>query len=487
MKPMQLEEIRRVVHGRWLARGRDIAVSGVTTDSRAAGPGQLFVALRGEKYDGHNYLTKAANAGCVAALVRRDGEPPPEVSQLFGAGVIGVDDTVEALAGLAQAYREMIPSVVIAVTGSNGKTTVKRMIHHILSRMPGGHGELMKGMCSPKSYNNAIGVPLTLLGVEAGDDYVICEVGSNAPGEIANLSRMVRPDVAVITNVSQSHLEGLGSVEQVAVEKASMLGCLGENGLAVIGADYPSLDNAMSAYQCKVIRYGLSAGAELRLTDYRQEGDGQCFQMNDSLWVRLPVSGRHNALNAMAAIAVAQRLGYRRKDAAKVLEDFSPPPMRLERVETGDIVIINDAYNANPASVKAAVEVLGCSDAHRRVAVLGDMLELGPDAKQLHLVAGRKLAGMNVDFVIGVGRLGRYIARGAAEAGIDVEIFSSVGAAARNAEDLLQKGDVVLIKGSRGMRMERIVNALTKSRGQAPRSASKKKTAARKKSKRKSG
>jgi len=470
MKDLTLEEIRRAVRGLWMTLGSDIAVEGVSIDSRTSKRGELFVAIRGERFDGHDFLVEAARAGCVAAIVSREVLLPSEAVRLLGGGVIGVADTARALGELAGFFRRRVAAAAIAVTGSNGKTTVKEMIHHVLSPR-------MTGSCSPKSYNNRIGVPLTLLGVEPGDDYVVCEVGSSSPGEIAVLSRIVRPQIAVITSVAATHLEKLGSVDAVAVEKASVLGPLGADGLGVVTADSAALDKAMLAYDRRIIRFGVSGGAELRLTGLESRGREQRFQVNDRLWVRLRVPGAHNALNALAVLAVAQRLGIDQAEAAEALWDYRGAEMRLEWVEAPGLTLINDAYNCNPASLLAAAEVLGQQPGKRRVLVVGDMLELGDDAEALHVRAGGDIATRTIDLLIGVGPLGRYIARGAAEAGLKTEEVSSVRSARKAVPQMLRRGDVVLVKGSRGVAMERLVGPI---RARYARQARKKKTTAKK-------
>jgi len=463
MKPLMLEEIRQAVHGRWLARpdrAEVMTVTGVSTDSRTARPGELFVALRGERFDGHRFLADAADAGSPAALVRMDSEPPPQVAANFAGGVIGLPDTTRALGELAGFYRGNVAATVVAVTGSNGKTTVKRMIHHILSRR-------LSGSCSPKSFNNSIGVPLTLLGVEGGDDYVVCEIGSSAPGEVAALAKIARPDVAVITSVAPTHLESFQDIERVAVEKASILGQMHDSALAVVWADSEVLDKALRFHRGRIVRFGVSASAQLRLTGYAPAGAAQRFELNGRLWVDLPMPGRHNAVNALAAIAVAQRLGFTREQAAEALADFPGVEMRLQWIDHGrsrtGLTIINDAYNANPASLLAAAEVLAECKGKRRVLIAGDMRELGEQARRLHLQAGRDIAAMNIDLLIGVGRLGRYIARAAADAGMSAEVFSSLRAARAKLAELLRRGDVVLIKGSRAMEMEQLIEPIHES------------------------
>ncbi|KKK51938.1 hypothetical protein LCGC14_3109950, partial [marine sediment metagenome] len=337
---------------------------------------------------------------------RLDCEPRPEITARFPGGVIGVSDTTRALAALAGYHRGQCSATVIAVTGSNGKTTVKRMISHILSKR-------LAGTVSPGSFNNHIGVPTTLLGGSTSDDYMICEIGSSAPGEVAALSRIARPDIAVITGIGPSHLEKLGSVERIAAEKASILDALSGDGMAVIWADSDLLARAARAYSCRSVRFGESEAAELRLTSWQPDGKAQRFEINGHLPVSLPLAGKHNAMNAMAAIAVAQRMGFSPEEAAGTLADVSGMEMRLEWIDCGKVTVINDAYNANPASMLAAAAVLSASTAKRRVMLAGDMLELGEAAEQLHTETGRQIGQMNIDLLIGIGPLGRYIAKGA--------------------------------------------------------------------------
>ncbi len=449
MKRMGLEEIREAIHGRWLTSGKPTSVQSVTIDTRTAQPGELFVAIRGQRYDGHMFLPEAARAGCVAALVALDGEPRPEVAELFAGGILAVPDTTAALGSLGSYHRGLVAATVVGVTGSNGKTTVKRMIDRILSRR-------FVGSCAPKSFNNAIGVPLTLLGAGGGDDYIICELGSSCPGEIAALAALARPDLAVITSVAETHLEQLGSLQRVAAEKASILHKTSADGLAVVSADNELLDRAIRAYDVRLVRFGESGTADLRLTGYEVRGRGGRFQLNNRLWVDLPLPGRHNALNALAAIAVAQRLGFSQEAAAEALADIDGMEMRLEWVDCGSVTVINDAYNANPASMLAAAAVLAETEAKRRVIIAGDMHELGEQTEALHIRTGGRIAEHGLDLLIGVGSLGRCIAKGASEAGLAVEVFDSVERTQRALGKLLQPGDVVLLKASRAVELERL-------------------------------
>ncbi|HUU23557.1 MAG TPA: UDP-N-acetylmuramoyl-tripeptide--D-alanyl-D-alanine ligase [Phycisphaerae bacterium] len=453
MKALRAEDVRQAVHGRWFTRPVETLVKGVSTDTRTARREDLFVALLGDRFDGHAFLPEAHEAGCPAAIIRRDHPLSMGILELFEGGVIAVEDTRKALGDLGAYYRGQARAAVVAVTGSNGKTTVKRMIHHILSRR-------LRGSCSPKSFNNDIGVPLTLLDVDPGDDYVVCEVGSSAPGEVQRLARICRPNVAVINSVARVHLEGFGTLERIAAEKASLLGALEVGGLAVVWGDSQVLDKAVRGYAARVVRFGLSEACDLRVTGWEARGRGQRFQLNGRIQVDMPIPGRHNAVNALAAIAVAQRFGFEQEEAAAALKDLESIEMRLQWIDAGGGSILNDAYNANPASVLAAADVLESIPARRRVMVVADMRELGGASESLHLQTGREIADRKIDLLIGVGSLGTLIAEGASGRELPTASFPSVAAACGGLPELLCAGDLVLVKGSRAMEMERLIEPM---------------------------
>ena len=459
MRPTPLDEIRQAIHGRWMTVRSAVPVNicRVSIDTRTAGPGDLFIAIQGRRSDGHEFLARAADAGCVAAVVRTGADVDEALARRFGGGLIGVADTTVALGELAALHRSRFTGQVIAVTGSVGKTTVKEMIHHIL-------GRVLSGSAAPASYNNHIGVPLTLLAAEPGSEYVVCELGSNAPGEIAALTRICRPDLAVITAVGPSHLERLGSVKRVAGEKAGVLGGMnGRRGMGVIWADSEDLDHAVRAYDTRLVRFGRSDHAEFRLTGWEGEGLSQRFQFNGRRWVELPLPGRHNALNALAALAVAMRLGLDGDQTADALADFPAPRMRMQVRRVGDVVLINDAYNANPMSMAAALEVLAGVDGRPRVFVAGDMLELGADARQYHLQLGRRIAQAGIDSLVAVGPLARYIVQGAdGDAGgcLQTRHYETAAVAAEGVADWFEPPAAVLVKASRAIGAECIADRI---------------------------
>jgi UDP-N-acetylmuramoyl-tripeptide--D-alanyl-D-alanine ligase len=463
MKPMSSDEVLQAIGGRWIHHGADVVLRGATIDSRSAGQGELFIAIKGEKFDGQAFLAQVASAGCLLAIVRNDAGVSPEVAAKFAGGVVGVDDTITALGLLGQYHRKACNVRVVAVTGSNGKTTVKRMIDHILRNAltgPGSRG--LRGSCSIKSFNNNIGVPLTLLAANPGDDYVICEVGSNAPGEIAALANICRPDLAIITSVGNTHLEKLVNIQGVADEKACILKHLQAGGEAIVWADSPELNAALEKYPRRLIRFGQADNADFRLTNFQSLGLGQRFEMNSRLWVDLPLPGRHNALNALSAIAAAEQLGIDPQQSAIALASFDAVAGRLQRMQLGSVTVINDAYNANPSSMLAAADVLADCTGRRRVMIVGDMRELGDDSEQLHVSTGRQIGQRGLELVIGVGALGSRLAGGAAESSSALQgaQFADVQQAIAKVPGLLQAGDIVLIKGSRAMAMEQLIDPI---------------------------
>jgi UDP-N-acetylmuramoyl-tripeptide--D-alanyl-D-alanine ligase len=492
------DNIRAVAGGVWLSRGQmsragGDSLTGICTDSRGLRTGEVFVALKGLRTDGHEYVEHALQAGAGMVLVG-EGYTMPAVGT-SGAWVARVDDTGAALLRLATAYRRTLEGTrVIAVGGSNGKTTTCRLLSAVLSRT-------LKGSASPKSFNNAVGVPLTILRAARGDQYLICEVGTNAPGEIATLARVVEPDIAVITSVGREHLEGLGDIEGVVREEVSLLSTLRPGGMAVVNADSALLVEAATslltasaragasgAKKSLLVTFGTDERANLRIVKATQDETGVGFTLNDRSAYRIGLLGLHNASNAAAAVAVARRLGIASEEIERGLLEARGPEMRMQRVDVGGVTFINDAYNANPESAVAAIrtfaEVYGTPAGQaargtggestgerrggpacgRRVLVLGDMLELGDDAPRLHREIGEAAAAAKVfDAVVLVGRLALHASgpfqRELGPTAIMPFEDCEAGRAAEIAA-LLAPGDRVLLKGSRRMALERIVSEL---------------------------
>ena len=449
MIPLQLSQIRATLGA--TESGPDADITSVSTDTRTLANGSLFVALRGDNFDGHDHLGQAKNGGAVAAVVDAAPENAPADFPL-----IVVPDTRAALGRLANDVRRRYAKTrVIAVAGSNGKTGTKRLIHAALTRH-------LVGTVSPKSFNNDIGVPLTLLPVGAGDDYVVVECGTNHPGEIETLSRIAEPDIAVITNAGPEHLEFLGDLDGVRRENAAVVAGMTPAGCLIVNGDDPLLAAAVGGFGGKVVTFGFDAGNDLSARDVACDFGGVSFTVDD-IGVRVPLLGRHVAANALAAVAVARQMGVPNDLIVAGLAEAVGPEMRLDLSDKNGIKILNDAYNANPASVAAALETLrDLPHDGRKIAVLGDMLELGPDSDDYHREAGRQAAACGFDLLACVGPGGRLIADGATGASEAIH-FPHAAAAAAGLVGIIKPGDLVLLKASRGVRLEAVAAALSQS------------------------
>ncbi|MCC6660118.1 MAG: UDP-N-acetylmuramoyl-tripeptide--D-alanyl-D-alanine ligase [Phycisphaerales bacterium] len=452
------EALRASVGGTWVVRpAPGAAIAGLSIDSRTLRAGQVFLAIRGDTHDGHAHVAAAAGAGSPLAIIESDGHAgafPP------GLGVIKVPGTRRALLRLAGAYRRTLERTrVIGVTGSSGKTTTTRLIHAVLSQS-------LHGTVSVKSFNNSIGVPLTILAASPRDRYLVCEIGTNAPGEVAALAGAVRPDIAVIVSVGREHLEGLGSLEAIAREEAAQTVFLEPGGVAIVHAEAPHLPEQVealrSAHGFKVLSFGASAGADLRVGDIRAGFGGVRFTINGKAGYHVPLLGAHNAMNAAAAVAVGLRLGLDEATIARGLASVCGAEMRMEPCEAGGVRVLNDAYNANPDSMLAALDALAGlpKGPGRRAAVLGDMLELGDAGPALHAeVLERALSMADLDAVILVGPLmGAASGRRPDPRVLCIADLDGPGAAA--VAERLAPGDLVLLKGSRRMRLERLIPVL---------------------------
>jgi UDP-N-acetylmuramoyl-tripeptide--D-alanyl-D-alanine ligase len=444
MMAMQLSQAADVMSGRRVSA--DVAFRGVSIDTRQLQPGSLFVALRGSNHDGHDYLDAARERGAAAAVVSR----VPKTA----LPLIEVADTRHALGRLAASWRSTFTLPVVAVTGSNGKTTVRSMTHAILSRVG-------RTLATQGNLNNDIGLPLTLVGLAPEDRFAVLEMGANHPGEIDYLASIAQPGIAVVTNAGPAHLEGFGDVAGVARAKGELFARLGAQGVAIINADdrYAPLWRDLAAH-CRVLEFGLQGDAAVRAA-WRGDVDGSRIALVTP-WgdaeIHLPLPGRHNVMNALAASTAALAAGAGLDAVVGGLESLSPVDGRftVHRLPQG-ITVIDDTYNANPGSLQAAIDVLAIAGGETWL-VLGDMGELGPGARELHAEAGRRARAAGVDRLFTLGALSRAAAEsfgsGAAEAFDTVD--GLVAALRRQAHDGLH----VLVKGSRRMRMERVVQAL---------------------------
>lgn len=455
-----LEGVRSALGGSWLARASaDTALRGVSIDSRSAKPGQVFIAIRGENHDGHQFVHQAADRGCPLVVVETAQADVPA-----GVGVLRVDNTRAALTRMATAYRKALPRLkVVAVTGSCGKTTTVRLIHAVLSQK-------LRGSCPVKSFNNAIGVPLTLLSVDPGDQYVVCEVGTSGPGEIDLLARICMPDVAVITCIGRAHLEKLGSVEGVAIEKSSLLNHLAPGGMALLPADAPMLQRVVRQEVLqRSVWFGTATDADLRVEHVESTSSGVRFSMNGRATFEVPLPGAHNAINAAAAVGVGRRLGLDDDAIRAGLIAARGAEMRLETVQVGGLRVLNDAYNANPDSMLASLRTLQDLAGGRRVAIIGTMLELGDASGPEHDGIGRWIAEHRpADLVVFVGpefRAACDIVRAAVGEQAATLIDQDDQGVWDEVAGMVGPGDTVLLKASRGVRLERVLEAIERRYG----------------------
>jgi UDP-N-acetylmuramoyl-tripeptide--D-alanyl-D-alanine ligase len=428
---------------RW--NGSDRALRAVATDSRTVEPGDLFVALSGERFDGHDFLKAAVDRGAAAVVLTK-----PERAAHIGVPVFAVESTTGALAQLARYRRRAWGKPVIAVAGSNGKTTTKELLRAAL-------GSVLEVHATSGNYNNQVGVPLTLLAIPDAADVAVVELGTNAPGEIETLRAITEPDVAVVTSIGEEHLEGFGSLAGVLAEESSVFRGV---GLGVVPAGDSALVAAARSLATQVVTAGLDQG-DICAKSWRIDDQGRGEIVIDDTVVSVPLLGMHNLHNAMLALAVARACGIDVRTAAAGIAETAQPPMRSAWTSLGHATLINDAYNANPASVRAALDLLeAIGDGRPRVVVLGTMRELGPSAAALHGDIAQRALRSSFDIVAGIGEF--------AAALTDVGAADPRVVTAADVDELwpllksrLAPNAVILLKASRGVRLERLVPPLT--------------------------
>jgi len=453
MQPIKASEVVTACRGELVFGDPQTRITGVSTDTRTLQPGDLFVALTGESSDGHKFLADALGKGAVGVVVSRK----VEASCL----TVRVDDTLVALGDLAGYYRSKFDPVMVGVTGSVGKTTTKEMIAAVVA----AKGPVLK---SAGNFNNEIGLPLTLLELSKKHATAVVEMAMRGSGQIEYLAKIAKPSIGVITNVHMSHIELLGSMDAIADAKGELLDYLPADGAAVLNADDAYFEYHKRRANCRVVSFGESPQADIRAVSAGLDAKGCCtFQVitpRGSFDVRIPVPGEHNIKDALSAIAVGEIMGIDHEHIREALAKYTPPEKRSNVVPTrGGLVVIDDTYNAGPASVLSALKTLMMMEGGRKIAVLGDMLELGEHALNAHLEVGRAARECGVDMLVVVGQLAKVISRGAIDAGLPVGAVSEYDdswQAARELPEKLRERDVVLVKGSRAMKMERVVEGL---------------------------
>jgi len=432
-------------------------IKGISIDSRTVKEGELFIAIRGDRYDGHDFVPAAIQKGAWGALVEQSVLESKFKSMGGIRNIIPVEDTLFSLQEMSLIHRKKFTLPVIGITGSNGKTTTKEMLASIMQQK----GPVLK---NEGNLNNHIGVPLTLMKLDAHHTAAIIEMGMSGLGEIKTLARLAMPAVGVITNISAAHLQFLGSTDTVADAKGELLETMRSDGTAVLNADDRYFAALRSKYPGTVLSFGIEQPADVRASGIRQVKDVTDLTLHAggrSVLVRLRTVGRHNVYNALAAAAAALAAGMQPEAVKFGLEEFHPVAMRSELKDVKGRTVLADHYNANPGSMQAALETLASLKTGKHtIAVLGDMLELGDTAAASHSSIGAAAANLGIDLLITVGPLARHIAEGAIAAGMARDRVFEAETTSRGAALLREHsrpGDTVLIKGSRGMKMEKVL------------------------------
>ena len=456
MEPMTIGEILEAVHGSLLGEFGDLkrTVGRVETDSRTIHPGSLFIPLVGERFDGHAYINAALEGGAAGCFTQRERE-----SYLPGKFYIKVESTHKALRDLAKYYKSKFPVPVIAITGSVGKTTTKDMVAAVL-------GEKYSVLKTEGNLNNDIGVPLTLFRLRPEHQMAVLELGMNHAGEIDYLSALVEPDVVLMTNIGDSHIEHFGSREKILAAKSEIFHHARPHALAVINGDDPLLNTLPGSLPFPFVRVGAGEGLDFRATELSSDGKSrltcQVTTPRGQFRAEIPALGEHMIYPTLMAAAVGEHFGLTAPEIAAGVLHFAPTKMRmniLNRQE--DITILNDTYNANPQSMRAAVEVLSNTDGAYKIAVLGDMFELGPLAPALHAGIGAYLAKAGIGCLVAVGQLAHHIYTAAREAGVPQCWYCQNKEQAKPVlDELVRPGATILVKASRGMAMEELVEYL---------------------------
>jgi UDP-N-acetylmuramoyl-tripeptide--D-alanyl-D-alanine ligase len=456
MEACSLKFISTACAGEQMSGLPETRVQRVCTDSRRGKAGDLFFALRGDRFDGHDFLRAVAEQGAAAVVVERGRVP----ANWNGCAMIAVEDTRRALGRLAADYRRGFVLPVVAVGGSNGKTTTKDLVASVLKKR-------LTTLWSEASFNNDIGVPLTLLRLDKSHQAAVLETGTNHPGELAPLVKMIQPNYGVITSVGREHLEFFGDVAGVAREEGWLAELLPADGKLFVDGDNEWASQTAARTRAQVVRVGFAAANKWCARGVRLDKQGVRFHVDGpeadfSGEYRIHLLGRHQVVNALFAIAIGMELGLGRADVAQGLAECRPPKMRLELWEVGGVSLLDDTYNANADSMLAALRTLQelpCKG--RRVAVLGDMAELGAHSEAAHAETGRQAAELGIAQLFAVGGMAAVMGRAARAAGLNrVFEFADVETAAVAVRSFIKPGDLVLVKASRAMRLERIAELL---------------------------
>ena len=468
-----LEDIITATKGRLLSEVSQKEYKGVSIDSRTIGPGEIFFALKGTRFDGHDYIGEALTRGASSVVVESSEAVEASAIDTGNVSVVVVKDTLTALGDLAASLRERYPIPLLAVSGSTGKTTTKDMASLIL----GAEGkEVLK---TKGNMNNLIGLPLTLLDLDSAYDFAVVELGISVAGEMERLAGISRPDVALLTNIGCGHIETLGDIEGVAMEKGALFGALSKEGVKIVNLDDPwtvklaDMDDEERGCKCDRITYSIEENADVsvsEVTDFGLDGTRVVYDVvGEDIEVRFNSPSLVNIQNGAAAIAAALPLGAKPEAMRRGLNSFMPESHRMVVLSANNITILDDTYNANPESVAAAIGTLERVEG-RKVAVLGDMYELGEYSEQAHFEVGMRLAASGVFIAVAVGKWAQEVRTGAVSNGFDDERFFTFDDKSEVVDllkSILDVDDTVLVKGSRGAAMEEIVFELSGVKGQS--------------------
>ncbi len=458
---LHITEIIKTTTG-WLLTGiQQGTISNVSIDSRQATAGSLFVPLRGTRHDGHVFIGNAFEHGAYAALIKKDHKLLTSLKSTYPDKIlISVNDPLQALGDIARYWRSKFDPQVVAITGSNGKTTAKEMAWNIIRRT---HSSIK----NPGNYNNLIGLPLSLFQLNSSHRVAILEMGMSGPGEIKRLAQISKPCIGLITNIGPSHLQQLNTLAAVKAAKAELFETLESSAVAIINNDDARVASLRGHTRAHVLSYGMTGG-DIHATNFRNYNCcGTSFDLNvrgKKSPVHLKLLGKHLLSNALAAAAIADSLSIEIEDIVKGLESFNGVPGRMEVIDITGIRIINDAYNANPTSMQASLQALASiTSDKRKIAVLGDMLELGSRSKDFHRSLGRTVARLHIDFLYLTGDFAAYVREGALAAGMNsknIILRKDIKTLTKSLAKKVHTGDSILLKGSRKMKMERVLESL---------------------------
>lgn len=449
MKPAKLADVIAAIGGELVQGNAEVEITGVSTDTRTVKPGDLFFAIVGETFDGHAFIHTAVEKGAAAVIISH----PAEIE----GTVIKVPDTLVALGDLAMWHRQRYNVRVVGITGSVGKTSTKEMVAAVLSSK-------FKVLKNAGNFNNEIGVPMTIFQLEPEHEILVQEMAMRLPGEIAELAEIAKPDIGVITNIGLSHIERLGTQDAIAAAKSELLESLPEEGIAVLNINDPYFGFLAQKASAGIISYGVDEGDVQAQCVSMDEGGHPSFDLvigQLRKHVTLSVAGAHNVPNAAAAAAVGVSFGMTLDEVVEGLESIHPTDKRANVIEAHGYKVYDDTYNASPASMTSALHTIASMAGDRKIAVLGDMLELGDHAEAAHHYVGKIAGESGLDMLVTVGELSKHISEGARSAGrCNTHEFSNSEEAAAAMKAEAKPGDVILVKGSRGMKMEKVVEAL---------------------------